>query len=65
MIDALARLELQPIDPMRQSAWLPVVDVASLIDDDNHIVVEMARIIDRDITRTAYANSPQLLHRIF
>src|SRR6185369_10795523 len=43
MIDAVAWLELQSVDPMRECRWLSVVDVARRIKHDDHVVIKMAR----------------------
>src|SRR5262249_45746569 len=50
MIDALSRLQFESVDPVRQSAWLPVVDVARLIKHDDDVVVKMRGTVDGDVS---------------
>ncbi len=56
---AIAGLELQPAYPVGQRTWLPVVDIARRIKHDDHVVIEMTRVVDGDVSGSAHARCSQ------
>src|SRR5262249_61176424 len=55
----LGRFELKFVYPACQSARLTIVDVASRVQHDDHIVVEMTWVVDRDVSQGPNAHRSQ------
>src|SRR5262245_30217216 len=50
MVDAITGLELKSVYPVGQRARLAVVYVAGCINDYDHVVVKVSRVVNRDVS---------------